>query len=88
MHQSSDQFELFAEGRPVSEDGPEHVHASFGEGDDGLMVAFSFGAFAVIEGAAVWASEGGEGGLVEDAVDFHRDVTRFFHRELTHLEIM
>lgn len=41
MPQSSGQLEVFAEGLPVTEDGPEQVHASSREGDDGLMVAFS-----------------------------------------------
>src|SRR6056297_1161662 len=69
MLQSSGHFEVFAEGLPVSENGPEHVHASPCEGDDGLVVAFSLGTLPVVEGAAVSASEGGECGLVEDAFE-------------------
>ena len=67
MRRSSRQLEVFAEGRPVLEDGSGRVPESSGEGDDGLVVAFAFGALAVAEGAAVRAFERGEGGLVEDA---------------------
>lgn len=68
MLRSSGHFEVFAEGLPVVQDGPEHVHAATREGDDGLVMAFSLGALAVVEGAAVGAGERGEGGLVEDAL--------------------
>src|SRR5690625_2727522 len=36
--------------RPVSEHGEQHVSSSTGEGDDGLVVAFAFGAFLVVVG--------------------------------------
>ena len=65
---SRESFHVFAEGLPVAEDGPEHVHASSREGDDGLVVAFSLGALAVIEGPAIGAPQGCEGGLIEDAL--------------------
>jgi hypothetical protein len=51
------------------QDGPEHVHASSCEGDDGLVVAFALGTLAVVEGAAVGSSERGEGCLIEDALE-------------------
>jgi hypothetical protein len=34
----------------VAEHGVEEVGASAGEGDEGLVVAFAFGAFAVVVG--------------------------------------
>jgi len=43
--------EGFAVGGVVSEHGPEDVDASPGEGDEGLLVGFAFGAFAVVEGS-------------------------------------
>jgi hypothetical protein len=46
-------FEVCLEGLPVMEDGPEDVDASASESNDGLVVAFSFPPFAVVEGAAV-----------------------------------
>ncbi len=67
MCKSSRQFEVFRKGLPVSEDGPEHLHASSCEGDGGLVVVFSLGPLAVVEGAAVGAYQGCEDGLVEDA---------------------
>jgi len=43
--------EGFAVGGAVSEHGPEDVDASPSESDEGLLVGFSFGAFAVVEGS-------------------------------------
>ena len=57
------------EGRPGMEDGPEDVHSSSSEGDDGGVVAFALAALAVVEGAAVVVAERAEGGLVEDALE-------------------
>lgn len=42
----------------VSEHGPQDVDAAAGEGEDGLLVCFTFGAFAVIEGVRLCASAG------------------------------
>ncbi len=47
--------------------GVQHVDASAGQGDDGLVVAFALGSFPVVEGAAGRvALQGAERGLVED----------------------
>ena len=69
MRQSSGQFVVFAEGLPVSENGPEPVQAPSCQRDDGLVMALSFGTLAVAGDAAVGSSEGCEGGLVEDALE-------------------
>jgi hypothetical protein len=66
MGQSSGCFECRPKGRSGVNDGPEDVHASAGECDDGLMVSLSFAALAFVEGAAVIVGEGAKGGLVED----------------------
>ena len=55
MREARGNFEVVAERCPVLENGPEDVHRAAREGDDGLVVAFSFGAFAVVEGAAIRA---------------------------------
>jgi hypothetical protein len=53
--------------------GPEHaqddVAAAAGEADERGVVAFAFGSFAVVEGAAGRVSERTERGLVEDAFE-------------------
>ena len=52
---------------PGSQDGVQDVDASAGQSDEGLVMPFSFGAFAVVEGAAGRVSlQGAERGLVED----------------------
>jgi hypothetical protein len=55
----------------VAEHGREDVEAPAGEGDDGLDVAFSFGAFPQVvglgNGAASDAVEGGEVAGAEEA---------------------
>ena len=58
-----------AVGPARSEDGVQHVDASAGERDQGLVVSLSFGALAGIEGAAGGVAERAEGGLVEDALE-------------------
>src|SRR5512134_1039570 len=68
MSVSSGLFEVCLEGLPVLEHGPEDVDASAREGDEGLVVAFSFSPFAIIEGAAVGGVQRAEGGLIEDAL--------------------
>ncbi len=60
------------------EDGAEHVDASAGEGDDGLMVAFSLTPFRLMEGAAERLGEGAEGRLVEQALETAIGVSRSF----------
>ena len=62
-------FERGLEGHSGVEDGPEDVHASARQGDDGGMMALSLAALAVVEGAAVLVTERAEGGLVEDAFE-------------------
>jgi WD40-like Beta Propeller Repeat len=52
-----------------SEHGVQDVDAPAGEGDDGLVVAFAFGALAGVEGAAGGVVERAEGRLVEDALE-------------------
>ena len=42
----------------IAEHGPQDVDAAAGEGEDGLLVRFTFGAFAVIEGVRLCASAG------------------------------
>jgi len=69
MGQSSGCFECRLKGRSGVDDGPEDVHASAGECDDGLMVSLSFAALAFVEGAAVIVGEGAKGGLVEDPLE-------------------
>lgn len=69
MRQSSGSFEVLPEGCSGLEDGPEHVDAASGEGDDGLMVSLSFAPFSVVEGAAVAVAERAEGGLLEDTLE-------------------
>jgi hypothetical protein len=44
------------------EHGEDDVAASSGEADDGGVVAFAFGAFAVVEGFGLGRAEGGERG--------------------------
>ena len=68
MRVSSGLFEVCLEGLPGLEHGPEDVDASAREGDEGLVVAFSFSPFAIVEGAAVGGVQRAEGGLVEDAL--------------------
>src|SRR6266511_270278 len=68
MRASSGIFEVCLEGLPVMEHGPEDVDPSASEGDEGLVVAFSFSPFAIVEGAAVGGVQRAEGGLVEDAL--------------------
>ena len=68
MRASSGIFEVCLEGLPVLEHGPEDVDASAREGDEGLVVAFSFSPFAIVEDAAVGGVQRAEGGLVEDAL--------------------
>ena len=68
MRVSSGLFEVFLEGLPVLEHGLEDVDASAREGDQGLVVAFSFSPFAIIKGGAVGGVQRAEGGLVEDAL--------------------
>ncbi len=68
MRKSSSSFVVVLEGRSRLDDGPEHIHASPCERDDGLVVAFPLAPFAVVEGAAVAVSERAKGGLVEDAL--------------------
>jgi len=47
-------------GLAVSEHGEEDVDAAAGQADDGSVVAFAFGAFAVVVGAAGRVFETGE----------------------------
>jgi hypothetical protein len=69
MAGSSGCFGSGLERRPRMEDGPEDIHTPAGQGDDGLMMAFSLAPFAIVEGAAVIVAEGAEGGLVEDTLE-------------------
>jgi hypothetical protein len=69
MRRSRGCFEPGLEGGAGLEDGPEDIDAPAGQGDDGLMVAFSLAPLAVVEGAAVVMTERAEGGLVEDALE-------------------
>ena len=62
MRASSGIFEVRLEGLPVMKHGPEDVDASASEGDEGLVVAFSFPPLAVVEGAGGGAQRA-EGGL-------------------------
>ena len=57
------------EGLAGVHDRPEHVDAAAGQGDDGLMVAFAFAAFAGVEGTASWRGKRAEGRLVEDPLE-------------------
>jgi hypothetical protein len=54
------------EGLAGVQDRPEHVDPTTSQGDDSLMVAFAFPAFACVEGAAVWRAQRAERRLVED----------------------
>ncbi len=65
MRQSSGQFESGLEWGAVVDDGPEDVHWSACECDDGLAMAFSLASLACVEDAAVVVGEGAEGGLIE-----------------------
>src|SRR5579875_379177 len=57
-------------GRVGGDHGPEHVGALSCEGDDGLDVVFPLAPLAVVVGPAFGMfDEGGEGALVEDALE-------------------
>lgn len=64
--------------------GPEHFDAPTSERDNGLVVAFSFLAFAGIESAAVGASERSEGRLVEDPFESLVAAVGTFRSRLVH----
>jgi hypothetical protein len=83
MRASSDDIEVWLEGLPAVEHGPEDVDAPAGEGEDGLVMAFSMASLAVVEDAAVGVAEGTEGGLVEYA--FEPLVTAYGTPEEAHL---
>ena len=54
----------------VAEHGEEDVAAASGEGDEGLVVALAFGAFAVVVGPRRRVVQGGEGGEEQGAFEF------------------
>ena len=54
-------FGRFVEGA-VAEHGEQDVAAAPGEGDEGLVVPFALGAFAVVVGPGHGVVQGGEGG--------------------------
>src|SRR5947209_18327157 len=66
MFLSSSFCEWDLEWAAVAQHGVQDVDASAGEGEDGLVVAFAFGSFAVVEGAAGGVVKRAERGLVED----------------------
>ena len=53
----------------VTDEGPQDVHASAGQGEDGLGVPLAFGAFAFVEAARLVAvADADQRGGVEDAL--------------------
>src|SRR5918998_1038109 len=54
----------------VAEHGVEDVAAASGQADQGGVVFFAFGSFAVVVGAAGRVGQGGEGGQEEGAFEF------------------
>src|SRR5690242_12721008 len=66
---SSSFCELDLERAAIPEHGVQDVDPASGEREDGLVVAFAFGSFAVVEGAAGGVAERAERGLVEDAFE-------------------
>src|ERR671939_647782 len=53
----------------VAEHGVQNVDSASCQGEDGLVVSFAFGSFAVVEGAAGGVVKRAECGLVEDAFE-------------------
>ena len=62
MNKSSCDFEVFDVGLAGIEYCPDDVDAPSCEGDDGLVVPFSFGGFSVVEGFAFGVRESGASG--------------------------
>jgi hypothetical protein len=52
MSESRGESDVCSVGLPGAQDGVQDVDSSAGQGDEGLVVSFAFGAFAVVEGAA------------------------------------
>lgn len=68
MLQPRSKFEVVVEGPSGSQDCPKDVHAAARQCDDGPMVAFAFGPFAVKGGTATRLAEGRDRRLVEEAL--------------------